>query len=786
MSASGVGSLAAAASAAVRPSQRQAIAEPFPFAWETKARDVGGAKSQALSRHNQHAAAAHSAAPQPAAAYPCGPPSTVPNLASSQTAEAVAVQGRPRASSVRAQAAAGSPQRTPLRTQGESAVPEPAVRRANSARRMPAGPPKQHMARPRTARDEVPRCPVPQIPASDGNEGATNASDEVSPTEAVCTRQRAVHGSPRRHASQEAVGDAPSVAWPPPRDLSEKRCKAAQSSPRRPVPFALGDVVTEAPTGARARAVVGSPMRRVETSPPIAPGFAQRDSPRNRYRDVLQIFPAAERNPSPIPSSPAGSGGSGAGTNGLLAPPRRLGVGRCPLPLSADAGCDEGTADAGSDLTSSQADGRGGRLSRANSAGLLGVEPSRNAGDPVSPRPNQLRAEIVAPQASRCGLGACPVCSAGASVASSPNEKSTNASVSNSPQAPSNSSLGSSSAASPIQTLKPTGRQQRNAHPSGQSSRARDAPGRRTTGTGPALGRKLPQTSPAVREPAEGEASKPLGPANSGEPLAGLDAYALGKVLGRGAFGKVNVGVHRQTGEQVAIKFCDKRTASQATQNRQCLTEEVRVMKRLTGHPGLLQVYEMIETRDQIVIILELCAGGDVQKLVKRRRLLVEECGQRLMKQLLSALQHMHSVCVAHRDIKLENLLLCDLGNLKIADFGVAAFVDPPTKQFRDTCGTPSYMAPEVLCKAGYEAWPADMWSAGVTLHAMLCGAVPFKGENVEELKKRVIQGIGRPPTHLSQNAASLMCGLLELEPAQRLSAAAALEHRWFQEYSTG
>merc|ERR1712190_120254 len=125
----------------------------------------------------------------------------------------------------------------------------------------------------------------------------------------------------------------------------------------------------------------------------------------------------------------------------------------------------------------------------------------------------------------------------------------------------------------------------------------------------------------------------------------------------------------------------------------------------------------------------------------------------------------MHLVLVAHRDLKLENMLLSSSGQLKVADFGVAKHVEPPDRELRELCGTPSHMAPEVLKENGYAAWPADIWSTGVALHTMLCGAAPFKGETVQELKQRIIQGRYLPPSHLSQNVTSLLTNLFEVDP---------------------
>merc|ERR1712048_664244 len=169
---------------------------------------------------------------------------------------------------------------------------------------------------------------------------------------------------------------------------------------------------------------------------------------------------------------------------------------------------------------------------------------------------------------------------------------------------------------------------------------------------------------------------------------------------------------------------------------------------------------------------------------VKKRRALAEDCARRLFRQLIHAVVHMHLVLVAHRDLKLENMLLSSSGQLKVADFGVAKHVEPPDRELRELCGTPSHMAPEGLKENGYAAWPADLWSTGVALHTMLCGAAPFKGETVKDLKHRIIQGRYCVPAHLSMDVASLLRSLLEVDPRRRFTAKVALEHPWLQERS--
>ncbi|CAE6969029.1 KIN10 [Symbiodinium sp. CCMP2592] len=186
-----------------------------------------------------------------------------------------------------------------------------------------------------------------------------------------------------------------------------------------------------------------------------------------------------------------------------------------------------------------------------------------------------------------------------------------------------------------------------------------------------------------------------------------MDCYAVGRLLGRGAFGKVNVAVHKLTEELSAMKQCDRRRLAEVG-NRKCLQQEVTIMKRLTGHANIIQLFEVVETPSQIVLVMEFANGGDLLRYVRTQRRLQEPCVKDLFKQLMDGLAHVHDMRVVHRDIKLENLLLDPYGCVKIADFGVAV-VAQPGKQLHEHCGTPSYIAPEILLEAGYEGFPADV-----------------------------------------------------------------------------
>lgn len=289
--------------------------------------------------------------------------------------------------------------------------------------------------------------------------------------------------------------------------------------------------------------------------------------------------------------------------------------------------------------------------------------------------------------------------------------------------------------------------------------------------------------APSIKKDREGLLKSLAAHFQNGQPgqsnVNSLDFYAVGRLLGKGAFGKVNVAVHKLTEELSAMKQCDRRRMNEVG-SKKCFLQEVAIMKRLTGHANVIQLFEVVETPSQIVLVMEFASGGDLLKYVRTRRRLAEPCAKDLFKQLLEGLDHIHKKLVVHRDIKLENLLLDPFGCVKIADFGVAAVVQPE-KKLHDHCGTPSYIAPEILQDAGYDGFPVDVWSSGIALYAMLCGRLPFKGKSMSELKRCILRGRYQCPEHLSAAAQQVIASMLILEPRSRATVKILLSHNFLQ-----
>mmetsp|Transcript_7512 Transcript_7512/g.12687 ORF Transcript_7512/g.12687 Transcript_7512/m.12687 type:complete len:305 (-) Transcript_7512:105-1019(-) len=180
-------------------------------------------------------------------------------------------------------------------------------------------------------------------------------------------------------------------------------------------------------------------------------------------------------------------------------------------------------------------------------------------------------------------------------------------------------------------------------------------------------------------------------------------------------------------------------------------------------------------------MVMEYAGGGDLLRLIKRKGKLQESDAKFIFKQIAYGLAHIHCRSVIHRDIKLDNILLdCEKG-VKICDFGVSKIIKKG-QVIQEQCGTPAYLAPEIIIDKGYEGFFVDVWSLGVLLFAMLCGTVPFKASNLEDLHKLILKGDFSFPCELSDDAQTLVRGMIQLEPKARLTVPQILSHSWLKE----
>ena len=262
-------------------------------------------------------------------------------------------------------------------------------------------------------------------------------------------------------------------------------------------------------------------------------------------------------------------------------------------------------------------------------------------------------------------------------------------------------------------------------------------------------------------------------------PDTDLTFYKFGRQLGRGAFGKVNLGVHILTGKTVAIKSF-KLNDKEINSIRRRLHLETQLMKTL-NHLNVLKMYETFETTNYLMIVVEFISGGDLLSFLRKRNKVSEPIAKFLFKQLIEGLRYMHSQGIIHRDVKLDNILLDADSSIKLCDLGVSKLIKQG-EIMTEQCGTPAYIAPEIISGEGYSGFGADMWSAGVVLYALLSGTMPFKANNMNDLQNLIISSNYSEIKEVSKDASNLINELLELDPKKRLTADQALKHPFFKD----
>ncbi|KAL1743678.1 kinase-like domain-containing protein [Schizophyllum fasciatum] len=238
---------------------------------------------------------------------------------------------------------------------------------------------------------------------------------------------------------------------------------------------------------------------------------------------------------------------------------------------------------------------------------------------------------------------------------------------------------------------------------------------------------------------------------------------------------QLKLAVHSETGDQVALKYIRKRT--QAQQDK--VWKEVENTYRLK-HPHIARMYGAIDTPKHIVIVMEYIDGGELFRYLVSRGRLPEPKARALFAQLVSALEHIHSRSVCHRDIKPENIMLDDRRQLKLVDFGFSARFGAG-RALSDSCGSPTYAAPEIVRGAAYRGPEVDVWSAGVVLYVMLCGALPFQGQTTAETLAKIEAGRYAIPDVLSEDAKSLIAAMLNVDPQARIASFKIRDHPFLQ-----
>ncbi|KAF7731938.1 hypothetical protein EC973_007769 [Apophysomyces ossiformis] len=265
--------------------------------------------------------------------------------------------------------------------------------------------------------------------------------------------------------------------------------------------------------------------------------------------------------------------------------------------------------------------------------------------------------------------------------------------------------------------------------------------------------------------------------------------HIVGKILGKGNFAAVYEAERKSNGKKVAVKVISKSRFGRKPKLLPSIIEEIGILMSLDAHPGVIQVEKVFNEPKYIYVVLEYAKGGELFDRIVDRKHLSEAETRFVFWQLFSAIQFLHSRGIIHRDLKPENVLLANEGSLhvKITDFGLAKF-HRGENSLGSQCGTPNYVAPEILDPAGTRAYgkACDLWSLGVIMYICLCGFPPFNEElGPPPMKQQIREGIYDFPSpywdNISSEAKELVRGLLTVNPKDRLSVEQALAHEWMK-----
>lgn len=317
-----------------------------------------------------------------------------------------------------------------------------------------------------------------------------------------------------------------------------------------------------------------------------------------------------------------------------------------------------------------------------------------------------------------------------------------------------------------------------------------------------------------------------------------ISNYSIGKEIGSGAFGAVNIAEHRTSGEKVAVKCISKSRIQRSNMGSQ-VKKEIMTMKKL-DHPNIVQIKEVLMSNSHLYLVLEYVGGGELFSKIATQGKLSENVARRYFKQVMEAVKFCHKLYICHRDIKPENILLDSEDNVKIADFGFASIMEPEpgsvsespeettshmsaideniemsgtitplrdfvpdddesakpspnSNKFRNLpsakmqkmstmCGTTQYMAPEIVNRDSYRGDKADIWSCGIVLFVLVAGFLPFDSSNPEIVIQKIRNSTFKTPSSISDLARDVIEKLLTPNPLVRPGARTILAHEWFKD----
>eukprot|EP00600_Ochromonadales_sp_CCMP1393_P002562 CAMPEP_0174981748 /NCGR_PEP_ID=MMETSP0004_2-20121128/16073_1 /TAXON_ID=420556 /ORGANISM="Ochromonas sp., Strain CCMP1393" /LENGTH=354 /DNA_ID=CAMNT_0016233549 /DNA_START=217 /DNA_END=1281 /DNA_ORIENTATION=- len=263
--------------------------------------------------------------------------------------------------------------------------------------------------------------------------------------------------------------------------------------------------------------------------------------------------------------------------------------------------------------------------------------------------------------------------------------------------------------------------------------------------------------------------------------------YAFGKILGSGTYGTVRLALCMKDFSKWAVKILKKKGTTNEEGN--LINNEVQILKKIR-HPNIVTLREAFFTKKHIVMIMDRMLGGDLFDRICEVEFFREDSARLMFKQVVLAIQYIHSVNIVHRDLKPENVMFktkTTVVPLKLIDFGLAATMTPGEK-LKEACGSPGYVAPEILCDKPYDE-KVDIWSIGVILYILLCGYPPFEHDDKRELFSMTVQGKyhfdGENWDTVSSEAKAVIRRMIEVDPQKRASASEILFDPWMAATTT-
>jgi len=256
-----------------------------------------------------------------------------------------------------------------------------------------------------------------------------------------------------------------------------------------------------------------------------------------------------------------------------------------------------------------------------------------------------------------------------------------------------------------------------------------------------------------------------------------IENYIFKNDIGEGNFGKVKLCIFKKTGEKFAVKIMNKNQMKIKMKNK--IFQENKMITKF-NHLNVISIFEVLEDFSNYYIIMEYCEKGELfDYILSHKKLSEEECAF-FFYQIINGVEHIHSKGVAHRDLKLENILLTQKYILKIIDFGLSHEFNEDGKLLNTKCGSPSYASPEIILGKEYDGFKSDIWSCGIILFAMATGYMPFEGGNIKILFRDILECNPVVPDYLSHDAKNLILSILTRDPNIRINIENIKKHEFY------